>query len=461
MKAYHMTGGDTIAAPATPPGEGGIGIVRISGPRALGIAERLFASPRGRRPESHRALYGHIVEPETGEPVDEVLLLYMKAPRTYTREDVVEVHCHGGMVPLSRVLSLALAQGARLAEPGEFTRRAFLAGRLDLCQAEAALDLIRAKTEAAGHLALSQLEGGLSGRVRELREMLLLAAAHLEASIDFPEEEMELASMEEMRRLMEAARDGAASLAGTFREGRLFRDGVKTAIVGRPNVGKSSLLNALLSRSRAIVAEMPGTTRDVIEEHLSIRGLPLLMMDTAGIRGARDMVEEEGVKRSLKALTDADLVLAVLDASVPLAPEDRLVLDRLSDRNAVLVLNKCDLPMAWEETLLGNDSFPPRVRTSAREGRGLEDLKDAIQRAALGSGAFRSDGVLVTTLRHKAALDGARRFIEAALDALASEPPEITAVELREAMDRLAEIGGEVTTEDVLERIFSEFCIGK
>lgn len=460
MTDYYMPEGDTISAVSTPPGEAGIGIVRLSGPRALEIADALFVSARGRRPSktrTHRLLYGHVVDPASGEPVDEVLLAVMRAPETYTREDVVEINCHGGMVPLRRVLELTLDSGARLAGPGEFTRRAFLNGRIDLSQAEAALDLIRARTVQAERLALGQLRGALSGRVGALRERLIEVCAHLEAWIDFPEEEIEPAAADGIIARTSEVMEEVSAMSRSYQQGRLYRDGLRAVIAGRPNVGKSSLLNALLERDRAIVTEMPGTTRDVIEECVNIKGLPLVVIDTAGIRQTRDMAEEEGVRRSLMAIEEADLVLAVLDASEPPGEGDSELLLRLDGVNAVLVLNKCDLPEAPLELPAGFPAF----RASARTGEGIEALKEGIfERFQAGAGG--GEALMVTNLRHKLALDAAHLSLGAAQSALErSEPLEIAALEMREALGHLGAIVGEVSTDDILDRIFSEFCIGK
>lgn len=446
---------DTISAISTPPGEAGIGIVRISGPDAVKIAEKLFISPKNSVMKSHAVIYGFIKDPESGQRVDEVLLTVMRAPHTYTKEDVIEINCHGGLLPLRRVLELTLKEGARLAVPGEFTKRAFLNGRIDLSQAEAALDLIRAKTEESERIALEQLTGGLSEKINALREKTLSVCAHIEAYIDFPEEEIEPASISEIKKDITDTIDDISALSASYNEGRFFREGLKVAIAGRPNVGKSSLLNALLQRDRAIVTEMPGTTRDVIEEYLNIEGLPLRIMDTAGIRQAHDMAEEEGVKRSLQAVKDADLVLGILDSSMPLKDGDMKLIETLRGKNSILVLNKTDLPEAMIE--LPHDM--PSVRVSAKTGEGLEALKEAIFNSCLRKG--RTEGVMVTNLRHKTALDASETALKAALNAIETRPLEITAMELREALDRLGEIVGAVTTEDILNRIFSEFCIGK
>jgi len=349
-----------------------------------------------------------------------------------------------------------LRHGARAAEPGEFTRRAFTNGRLDLAQAEAALDIIRARTDAAERLALEQLEGGLSKKINEMRERLTNLCAHVEAHIDFPEEEIAPAAMEEMLAGCVKLTDDVRALVETFHEGRLYREGVRVAIVGRPNVGKSSLLNALLERDRAIVTELPGTTRDVIEEYLSIEGLPVRVMDTAGIREAHDMAEAEGVRRSLKAMAEADVVVGVIDIGEPLHAQDREVIAKLQGANALLALNKSDREAAFEEKY-----DVPSVRVSAKTGEGMGEFKRMLYELAIGGRAGMSEGVVVTNLRHKSALDEALAGLEAARAVLQSEPLEIAALELRTALDALGRIVGSVSTDDILNRIFSDFCIGK
>lgn len=446
---------DTIAAISTPLGEGGIGVVRLSGPEALRIADRVFASPRGRRPSespSHRILYGHILDGQ--EVVDEVLLSVMRAPRTYTREDVVEISCHGGLAPLRRVLQVVLQQGARLAQPGEFTKRAFLNGRIDLAQAEAVLELIKARTEEARKMALGQLQGRLSERIEALRERLLSLCAHLEAHIDFPEEDIQPQSLEDMLAEMARTEEDLRALLQTYEEGRLLKEGVRTAIVGRPNVGKSSLLNALLGQDRAIVTAQPGTTRDVVSEEINLGGLALRVMDTAGIRESHDMVEAEGVRRSLQALREADLVLAVLDASEPLRREDLTVLRSLQGRRHILVLNKADLPRRLRTEELPSSS--PQVALSARTGQGLEALRGAILKSlCLRRQAEGSQPLLISSLRHKGLLEATLRGLGAAREALSTQKPlEIVALELREAAEALGQLTGSIGTEEILERVF-------
>lgn len=458
---HDIDGTDTIVSLATPPGRGGIAIVRMSGPRSLEIASRLFSKniPDG---QTHRLYYGHIIDPLSGEAVDEVMVGVMHAPRSYTRQDVVEINCHGGPVQAGRVLSLAIGGGARPAEPGEFTKRAFLNGRIDLSQAEAVLDVIEARSAEAGRLAMGQLSGRLSGRISALRRRLVETCSEVEAHIDFPEDEIEPASLRRMEEAMRSVASEIEKMKATFESGRLFREGLRTAIVGRPNVGKSSLLNALLQEERAIVTEMPGTTRDVIEDFIAIKGLPLRIMDTAGIRESHDMVEQEGVRRSLMALDAADLVLAVFDAGQPLHDEDRLVLERIEGKRAVLVLNKCDLSGMISESdkksLLNN-----ACAVSAKSGKGMDELREAVYESALGeaAGFDGSEGIVITNERHKAALDRGHESLEAAMGSLHSEPLEVTAMELREALDSLGSIIGEVTADEILNDIFSRFCIGK
>jgi tRNA modification GTPase len=478
---------DTIAAISTPPGEGGIGIVRLSGKDAVAVTAALFHSPRGvqlRSVRSHSVHHGFILEPETGRLVDEVLVTVMRAPKTYTREDVVEVNCHGGALPVRRVLSLFLQSGARLAEPGEFTKRAFLNGRLDLSQAEAVMDLIRAKTDHARRLALQQLDGRLSERIMALRDAVVDLCAHVEAYIDFPEDDIpDLVQTELAMSCMQIVRD-LRTLSNRYEEGRLYREGAAAAIVGKPNVGKSSLLNALLDADRAIVTEMPGTTRDVIEECLNIRGIPLRIMDTAGIRETHDLAEQEGVRRSLRALEGADIVLAVIDGSRQPDAADRELIERIAGQKTLLVINKVDallpdisfagLGMSVPEPI-PDTAFPitradgsagQAIAVSARSGQNIEALKDAIRNlllpaAQLTAGSSRDD-VLVANIRHKQALDVAAEAMERAHVSLRNhDPQEITALSLREALDALGEIVGVVSTDDILDRIFSRFCIGK
>lgn len=454
---------DTIAAISTPQGEGGIGIVRLSGRDAISIADKLFSSPRGKEladQKTHTVAYGFIIDPATGKRIDEVLVTVMRAPGTYTTEDVVEINCHGGRLPLSATLRLLLREGARLAEPGEFTRRAFLNGRIDLSQAEAVIDLIKAKTDRAERLALGQLEGRLSQRITGLRDRITDACVQIEACIDFPDDEPELALKDDIAVSLNEVEAELLALSRGYDEGRFFREGVSAAIVGKPNVGKSSLLNALLEKDRAIVTDMPGTTRDVIEDFLNVNGLPLRIMDTAGIRDTHNLAEMEGVRRSLKAIEGADIVVAVVDAGRPIDGADREVLDKVRHKRALIAVNKCDIESpGFTLPVCGIDS----ARVSAVSGEGIEDLKDKIYSLCISSGgAHDAEDLLITNMRHKEAIDKAADALEEARSLVkAGQPLEVVAVPLRESLDALGTIVGMVTTEDILKRIFNEFCIGK
>ena len=442
---------DTIAAISTPLGEGGIGIVRLSGPEALTIAQALFS----RKLSDRRLTYGHIIDPQTGERVDEVLVSYMAAPHTYTREDVVEINCHGGPLPLQRVLQLALRHGARLAQPGEFTLRAFLNGRIDLAQAESVLDVIQSRTEASLRLAVQGLDGHLSSAIRELRQPLLSALAYLTARIDFPEDEVPPQDI--VQPLKEALRK-LRELIATADAGMVYRSGVKTAIVGRPNVGKSSLLNRLLRQERSIVTPVPGTTRDTIEEVANIKGVPFVLVDTAGIIRSKDLVESLGVERSRKAIELADLVLIVIDVSQPITDADREIVALVGDKSALVVANKCDLPPQSKPDALGRDT----VYTSALSGEGISDLEDKMVELVLGGKTVVSDAPMVANPRHKDALERAARSLDQALQDLKSgTPDDFVTIHLTASLNALGEITGETVHEDLLETIFANFCIGK
>ncbi|MDA8170619.1 MAG: tRNA uridine-5-carboxymethylaminomethyl(34) synthesis GTPase MnmE [Nitrospiraceae bacterium] len=472
-----MDGRDTIAAISTPPGEGGIGIVRLSGPDALRISSEIFIPAKGKRPakvKSRRMLYGLIADPKTGAGIDEVLMTVMPAPNTYTREDMAEINCHGGALPLRKTLELVLRAGARLALPGEFTKRAFLNGRIDLTQAEAVLELIRAKSDMAEKAALAQLKGELGGRIKGLSDRLAGLRAHLEATIDFPEEDIETGAGAEFADRIEDIREAVNALSRTFEEGRLLRDGVKTAILGKPNVGKSSLLNALLGVSRAIVTPIPGTTRDVISEYMNLGGHALKIMDTAGIRKGRDRPELEGVKRSLEALDEADLVLCVLDGSSGLEKEDFEVMERIKAgwKRCILVINKTDLPRAWPASSVSGRLSEPSgaaerdaagaVPVSAKTGQGIDGLKEKITAGFRDGLGPAESGPVITSIRHASALEGAAGALGRALEAMrAGMPPEIVSIELADALHELGAITGQVSAEDILARIFEEFCIGK
>lgn len=452
---------DTIAAISTPLGYSGIGIVRLSGKDAIKIAERVFSSPKGKKlhhTPTHRIVYGHIINPENQEIIDEVLVSVMKSPNTYTMEDIVEINCHGGPLPLRRTLELLLKHGARLAEPGEFTMRAFLNGRIDLAQSEAVLDIINSLTEESQRVAIEQLKGGLSKKISAIREKMVELTAVVEAYIDFPEEDIEPPDRKDMR---EKARDiqfELSELIKSSRYGIILREGLRTAIIGRPNVGKSSLLNALLQQDRAIVTEIPGTTRDIIEEYLNIQGLPIRIMDTAGIRAPHDIAEKEGVERSLRALKKADLVLLILDGSEELHETDRMLIDESCIKETILVINKIDLPSRISMDKLPSDK--PVVRVSALTGKGLENIKEEIINTSL-KGEKDTGNTLVTNERHITALKRSLASITSFLDGIDSASPEFLALELRDGLDAIGEITGITTPEEILNKIFSEFCIGK
>jgi len=442
---------DTIAAISTPIGECGIGIVRLSGREALPIVQRLFS----RKLENRRLVYGHIVDPDSAEMVDEVLVAYMKAPHTYTREDIVEIDCHGGAIPLQRILGLALRQGARLANPGEFTLRAFLNGRIDLAQAESVLDVIQSKTQASLRLAMQGLDGKLSEPVREVRRSLMDILAYLAARIDFPEDEV---AEQDVREPLEKARSALQQLVANADAGMVYRQGVRTAIVGRPNVGKSSLLNRLLRQSRAIVTPIPGTTRDTLEETVNLKGVPFLLIDTAGIMESNNVVEALAVERSRKAITQADFVLLVIDTSEPLTQSDRGLIDLLSEKTVLVAANKGDLPRRADM-----DELPwLQVSTSALTGEGLEGLETAMVNSVLGGKVVTSDALLVTNPRHKEALQRAERHLRLARAALEENlPDDFVTIDLTAALNALGEITGEAVTDELLDIIFSRFCIGK
>ena len=442
---------DTIAAISTPLGEGGIGIVRLSGKDALPIVQGLF----DRQLQNRRLVYGHIVDPETGEVIDEALAAYMKAPHTYTREDVVEIDCHGGPIPLQRILGLALRCGARAAYPGEFTLRAFLNGRIDLAQAESVLDVIQSRTQASLRLAVQGLGGKLSEPIKEVRRSLMDILAYLTARIDFPEDEV---GEQDVKGPLEKAQATLQHLIANADAGIVYRQGVRTAIVGRPNVGKSSLLNRLLRQSRAIVTPIPGTTRDTLEETVNLKGVPFILIDTAGIMKSNNVVEELAVERSRKAIEQADFVLFVIDASEPLANSDKELTDFLAEKTALVVANKCDLPRQAEL-----DELPwLQVSTSALTGEGLEELESAMVNSVLGGKIVTSDALLVTNPRHKEALQRAERHLAHAGTAVEEKlPDDFVTIDLTAALNALGEITGETVTDELLDTIFSRFCIGK
>ena len=454
---------DTIAAIATPPGEGGVAIVRVSGNDAQKIAEKIFVRSRGdnRGLRSHTLYHGKIHDPKNGCALDEVLVTIMRQPRSYTGEDVVEIHCHGGAFLVRQILEVVLTQGARQAEPGEFTKRAFLNGKVDLAQAEGVLDLIRARTVKGVNLALEQASGELSKHVSELREDLLNIIVQVEAAIDFPDEEIELLQRQQLIDKISALADKLSYISGTYNWGRLFREGAKVCICGRPNVGKSSLLNALIGVDRVIVAASPGTTRDVIEESISLGGLPAALWDTAGLRETYDPVEQIGVDLAHQHLSRADAAIVVLDGSVSLTKEDFSVLEAVRDKKRLIAVNKSDLPQ--RVTFEAISSYDKNVATclvSAKSYDGIERLKQTLREVILDHAVQPS--FAVTNVRHHSALiRGRDSMLRAMSTASENLPAEFIAMDLNEAREALEEIVGVINNDDLLERIFRDFCIGK
>jgi tRNA modification GTPase len=454
---------DTIAAVATPAGEGGVGIVRVSGPDAERIAAALFVRAEGKNGglKSHMLHYGAIRDPKSDKILDQVLLTIMRKPRSYTGEDVVEVHCHGGVFVVHRVLGLVLSQGARHAEPGEFTKRAFLNGRLDLAQAEAVLDLIAARTEKGADLALSQIKGELSNWIGDLREQLLDILAQVEAAIDFPEEEIELLERPALVAKVDALREKITMITGTYEWGRLFREGARVCICGRPNVGKSSLFNALLGAERVIVTPIPGTTRDVIEESINLDGLPVVLWDTAGIRDATDEVERIGVNLSREHLEKSEAVIVVLDGSALLTDEDRIFLSSTTKKKGLIAINKSDLEQRLDRDQLRQIIGEKKIVTvSARHGHGIQELRESLRETILPMDI--EPAFVLTNVRHQSALlRGEQALADAGRALDETQPPELVAVALQQARESLEEVVGVMQNDDILELVFSRFCIGK
>ena len=473
---------DTIAAIATPLGEGGLAVIRISGVRALAVADQAFTpvGKNSRKPsaaDSHTIHYGKVLR--AGKQVDEVLCAVMRAPRTFTREDVVEITCHGGILSTKLVLDTVLEAGARPALPGEFTQRAFLNGRLDLAQAEAVADLIHSRTELALTAANEQLAGKLSQRINQLRDELMLTLAHIEAHIDFPEEDIAPDTRAALEGRMERGIEFMTELLRTANEGQILRRGIRAAIIGRPNAGKSSLLNQLLGHDRAIVSHIAGTTRDTIEETANVRGIPVVFIDTAGLREAKDEIESEGIRRSRESLTKAELILHVLDASEPLHVEDERLLAEFAAKKRILVRNKIDLSVKLDlpgDFKVGRaapcppdgahgvtrPTTTPVADVCSKTGAGLEQLKDAIK-SLVWSGNITAEMAQVTiNSRHQDALRRGSESVRLALDALRADASlEFVALDLRQGIAAVGEIVGKTTTEDLLDSIFSQFCLGK
>ncbi|MHC3398838.1 tRNA uridine-5-carboxymethylaminomethyl(34) synthesis GTPase MnmE [Bacillus subtilis] len=458
---------DTIAAISTPMGEGAIAIVRLSGPEAIQIADKIYKGPKGKTlssVESHTIHYGHIVDRPSDRVVEEVMVSVLKAPRTFTREDVIEINCHGGIVTVNQVLQLALREGARLAEPGEFTKRAFLNGRIDLSQAEAVMDLIRAKTDRAMNVAINQMEGRLSALVRRLRSEILETLAHVEVNIDYPEyDDVEEMTHQILVEKATAVKKEIETLLRTSEQGKILREGLSTVIIGRPNVGKSSLLNSLVHEAKAIVTDIPGTTRDVIEEYVNVRGVPLRLVDTAGIRETEDIVERIGVERSRQVLKEADLILLVLNYSEELSEEDVKLFEAVEGMDVIVILNKTDLEAKIDtERVRELANGRPVVTTSLLKEEGINDLEEAIQ-SLFYTGAIESgDLTYVSNTRHISILQQAKRAIEDALSGIEQDVPiDMVQIDLTRCWELLGEIIGDSVHESLIDQLFSQFCLGK
>lgn len=452
---------DTIAAISTAYGEGGIGIIRISGEEARQVLDKIFVSAGAM--ENRKLTYGKVVDPETGEHIDEVLAVFMRGPHTYTCEDVAEINCHGSVVSLRKTLSLCYANGARPAEPGEFTKRAFLGGRLDLSQAEAVMDMISAKTPKTFGVAMDQLEGRLSEEVRVIREKILDILANITVNIDYPDEDIEEIVYRQLEEDVALIKDRITRLLDTAETGRIVKEGLRVVIAGKPNVGKSSLMNVLLKESRAIVTEIPGTTRDTIEETLSIRGIPVHLTDTAGIRHTEDTIEKMGIERSKLSFNQADLIVLVVDGSRRLTEEDEEILDVMAGRKGVVLINKVDLGQEVSSRQL-EDTLPGSIviEASMKTGEGVQELENAIEDMVYGDKVKQKESLLVTNARHENLLRQAQTSLEDAIGMIRREEAlDFVEVDVNSSYGYLGEIIGETVGEDILDAVFSRFCLGK
>ena len=457
---------DTIAAISTAPGEGAIGIVRISGEDAIRIADEVyrFKGKRLKEQPSHTIHYGHIVDPKNNEVIDEVMVTVLRAPKTFTREDVVEINCHGGIVAINRILQLVLRMGARLAEPGEFTKRAFLNGRIDLSQAEAVMDLIRAKTDKSMQMAMRQLDGELSKLIQNLRQEILNTLAQVEVNIDYPEyDDVEEMTLQLLREKTQQVSQGIRALLNTASQGKILRDGLKTAIVGRPNVGKSSLLNVLLREEKAIVTDIAGTTRDTIEEYVNVRGVPLQLIDTAGIRETDDVVERIGGERSRKALNEADFVLLILNQSEELMDEDLRLLEQTKDFKRIILLNKTDLPTKIDMGKVKEFATDSEiVTTSMLKKEGIDQLEEKIADYFFQGQMNERDATYLSNTRHIALLEKAEQALQEVANGVdMGMPVDLIQIDFTRAWDLLGEITGDTVQDELLTQLFSQFCLGK
>lgn len=457
---------DTIAAISTPPGEGGIGIVRVSGEDALTIIDQLYRmnDKKLSRVDSHTVHYGHIVDPEKNQVIDEVMVSVLKGPKTYTREDIVEINTHGGMLVTNQVLQAVLSQGARLAQPGEFTKRAFLNGRIDLSQAEAVMDVIESKTEASKSNAFNQLSGDLSEVVENLRREILNVLAQVEVNIDYPEydEVEEMTSSLLMNKAQELLTE-ITSILSTAQQGRILREGLKTTIIGRPNVGKSSLLNRLLGEDKAIVTDIEGTTRDIVEDYVNVRGVPLKLIDTAGIRETDDTVEKIGVERSRQAIEESDLILFVIDQSQALNETDHELLKLTEEEQRIIVLNKSDLePVVSLDEIEGLVGGLPVIATSMMDKSGIDDLENAIAQLFFQGETIEKDANYISNTRHIALLNETRQSLQDVINGLnMGMPVDLVQIDMTHAWETLGEITGDTMQDELLNELFSNFCLGK
>ena len=459
---------ETIAAISTAIGNGGIGIIRMSGKESFKILEKIFKNSKGEKLDLNKIKgytiqYGTIVDSETNEKIDEVLVSFFKNPRSYTREDMCEINSHGGMIVEKQILEQCLKNGAILAEPGEFTKRAFLNGRIDLSQAESIMDLINSKTEKESKASINQLQGDLSNRINEIRHDLLDIMADIEASIDYPEYDIEEVTNNKALGILENAKNKLESLKDTFRSGKILKEGIKTAIIGRPNAGKSSLLNKILKEERAIVSEIEGTTRDTIEEFITIKGIPLKIIDTAGIRKTSDKIEEIGVKKALDIAKDAELVLVILDNSKDLTEEDREILKLAESKNSIILLNKVDLK---ENNLEKSEELKKLnkriIKISAKNGNGIEELYNEIENMFQIKNLETDGEIIITNIRHKNQIEYAINNINEAINAVKNNLPiDIISISIKQTLEDLGKITGENVSEDIINEIFSKFCLGK
>ena len=454
---------DTIAAVATAYGEGGIGIIRISGEKSLDILEEIFEFHGIEEIVNRRMTYGKIVDRDNGQTIDEVLAVYMKGPATYTAEDVVEINCHGSTVSLRKTLSLVLRKGARLAEPGEFTKRAFLNGRIDLSQAEAVIDVVKAKTDKSFDVALSQLEGGLSSYIRDIRQNLLDLLVDITVNIDYPDEDIEEITYDKLEINIKQIGDMIEKLLSTASSGRMIREGIRVAIAGKPNVGKSSLMNGLLRETRAIVTEIPGTTRDTIEEALSIRNIPVYLIDTAGIRETSDKVEKLGIEKSKEAFNNADFIIFIVDGSEEISSEDEEIIEYLKERKCLVLINKKDLEQKIDSVQIRN-MLPNSqiIKTSLINGDGIEEIENAVEELVYGGEITQSESMMVNNVRHINLLTESRNSLEDALHMAANrEALDFIEIDVKNAYELTGEIIGESVNDDIINEVFARFCLGK